>query len=113
MSYFKAIMHQIRFRLGLDPTRQPTVLPGPLAKFKGTYLYKGRKYEKKGKEGEREKESRGREKTERREEEERGREERGRAEGMVASWLLGDGRPWINVLLVWRCHASPSCSIDL
>jgi len=37
MSYFKAIMHQIRFRLGLcpDPAGELTALPRPPAGFKG------------------------------------------------------------------------------
>ena len=47
MSYFKAKMHQILFRLGLrpDPAGERTALPQPLAGFKGPTS--------KGREGER------------------------------------------------------------
>ena len=36
MSYFKAKMHQIRFRLGLFPDTAGELLARPLAGFRGT-----------------------------------------------------------------------------
>ena len=85
MSYFKAKMHQIRFRLGLRPRPRWGVHSAPpdlLAGFKGPTSKRraGQGTEGKGGMG-------------------RGREGRrggsGRkGRGKVASWLLGDGRPW-------------------
>ena len=51
MSYFKAKMHQIRFRLGLHPQTplgELTALPRPLAGYKGP-TSKGREGRKDGK----------------------------------------------------------------
>jgi len=44
MSYFKAIMHQIRFRLGLAPfpLGELTALPRPPSRINGTYTSTGR-----------------------------------------------------------------------
>jgi len=61
MSYFRAKMQQIRFRLGLYPTLRWGSLqrsPDPLAGFQGAYTSKGKEgKEKKGRE--REKKRRG------------------------------------------------------
>ena len=81
MSYFKAKMHQIRFRLtSLDLTALPQtpswIWGGPTSKRK-----EGNGREGKGREGEMERKGR------------KGREgEEGK--GKVASWLLGDGLSW-------------------
>jgi len=46
MSYLKAKIHEIQFRLGLHPTSYST-LPDRLAGFKGAYFY-GKGKEKRG-----------------------------------------------------------------
>ena len=75
MSYFKAKMHQIRFRLRLSPR----------SRSEGRMGRKGKeKRKEEWKKGEKGKEGRG-------EKGPRGRKERGR--GRVASWLVEDGRP--------------------
>jgi len=59
MSYFKAKMHQIRFRLGLRPTADPagrvhSASPDPLTGFEGVLLLReGKGRGEKGREGER------------------------------------------------------------
>jgi len=54
MSYFKAKMHQIRFRLGLGPRPRWGSLqrsPGPLVGFKGAYFYGKEGWEGRAREG--------------------------------------------------------------
>jgi len=82
MSYFRAKMHQIRFRLGLCPRpRQGSSQRSPdfLVEFKGSYfliLRKGRKVER-GKEKGREEERGGRRQEERGRRALEGRQRRG------------------------------------
>jgi len=91
MSYFKAKMHQIRFRLGLRPRRSDpaggahSASPDPLTGFEGVLLLReGKGMGEKGREGG-EKEERGKELEKKGEGEGGGRKGR----GMVASWLGG------------------------
>jgi len=92
MSYFKAKMHQIRFRLGLGPRPRwgsSQRSPDSLAGFGVLLLREGKgegvEKEERGKEGKGE---------------ERGGGRKGR--GKVASWLLGggDGRPWCFAVIL-------------
>ena len=101
MSYFKAKMHQIRFRYLAELTALPQTLwldlRGPTSKGRGGQgreeqgkgrRRKGRKWGRKGRE--------------------KGREgKEGKGKGKVASWFLGDGRPWSMVFqkllkILWR-----------
>jgi len=98
MSYFKAIMHQIRFRLGLRPRprwgssqrspRSPSWIYGVLL------LREGKDRGGRGREGKRErgKEGKGEGEGGEREGREKWREGEGR-EGEVVSWLLGGCTP--------------------
>jgi len=95
MSYFKAKMHQIRFRLGLRPRprwESSQRSPDPLTGFEGVLLLReGKGMGGKGREGEgEEKEERGEGRERRRE----GRAKEGKREGCVMAFG-GDGRPCI------------------
>jgi len=84
MSDFKAIMHQIRFRLGLRPRPfwgSSQRSPDPLAGFKGATS--------KGREGEGRK-GRG-----------RGREGKGRKDDLCFKLLLGPAYPCLVQVSVW------------
>jgi len=113
MSYFTAKMHQIRFRLGLRPRprwgahsapRDPLAgFKGPTSKGRGEQgrVGQGRGMGRKGRKGEAREGRRG------------GMGRKGR--GKVASWLLGDGRPW-HVMLAWYCYrnfARPSVRLSV
>jgi len=108
MSYFKAKMHQIRFRLGLCPRPRwgaYSAPPNRLAGFKWP-TSKGRKDAKEGA-GRRKGKSRGRKGRL------GGRGGKWKGRGRVASRLLGDGRPWSKVACPQPNCSSASMSWEL